>query len=76
MGNMMTSVDLGTPGKMICLDPPEQTRGNLIKVPRKLKKKMKKEGSWGMPVFTVTEMPMNFIKDFEVWKYGKSEIKP
>ncbi|MNK30195.1 hypothetical protein D3C87_486100 [compost metagenome] len=69
----MTSVDLGKPGKMIYLDTSEQARGTLVKVPRKLKKKMKKEGSWGMPVFTVTEMQMNFIKDFEVWKYGKSE---
>lgn len=66
----MASVDLGKPGKMIYLDPSKQARVTLLKVPRKLKKKMKKEGSWGMPVFTVTEMSMNFVKDFEVWKNG------
>ena len=70
MKTMMTSADLA---KVICIDPSKQPTVTIIKAPRKLKKKMKKEGRWGMPVFTVTEMPMNFINDFEVWKYGKSE---
>lgn len=70
MEKMMTSSDLG---KVIYIDPSEHPTVTLIKVPRKLKKKMKKQGSWSMPLFTMTEMPMNFIKDFEVWKYGKSE---
>lgn len=67
----MTSADLGEGGKMIYLDPSKQATVTLRKVPRKLKKKIKKDGSWGMPVFTVTEMSMNFVKDFEVWKNGR-----
>ncbi len=61
----MTSAELG---EMIYLEPSDEPTVTLLKAPRKLKKKMKKQGSWTMPVFTVTEVPMNFIKDFEVWK--------
>ncbi|WP_286883418.1 MULTISPECIES: hypothetical protein [Sphingobacterium] len=67
----MKSADLGEVGKMVYLDPTNQARITLQKVPRKLKKKMKKDGIWGMPVFTVTEMSMNFVKDFEIWKNGR-----
>jgi len=37
-------------GKAIYLDPSKKASVTFLKIPRKLKKKMKKDGRWGMPI--------------------------
>lgn len=56
----MASIDLG---KMIYIDPSKQPSVTFLKFPRKLKKKMKKEGSWGMPLITFEAEPLISPKD-------------
>ncbi|MFC3353685.1 hypothetical protein [Sphingobacterium zeae] len=62
MEKFMTSVDLG---KVIYIDPSKQAKITLIKVPRKLKKKMKKEGSWNKPVIFQAE-PLLSLDDLHL----------
>ncbi|WP_411973370.1 hypothetical protein ACLCDV_07980 [Sphingobacterium sp. Lzh-3] len=71
MENTMTSVDLG---KMIYLDPSKQAKVTLLKAPRKLKKKMKKEGSWGMPLITFEAESLISPKDLNLIFKGHTPL--
>lgn len=57
MEKLITSADLG---KAIYLDPSKKPSVTFLKVPRKLKKKMKKNGVWGMPVIMFSGNVSNY----------------
>jgi len=70
MENLIASVDLGN---VIYIDPPKQPSVMVLKVPRKLKKKMKKEGSWVMP-FAVFEAENLISPDLDLIFKGHTLI--
>ncbi len=71
MENIKASVDLGN---VIYIDPPKQPSVMVLKVPRKLKKKMKKEGSWGMPLITFEAEPLISPKDLDLIFKGHTPL--
>jgi len=71
MENLIASGDLG---KMIYIDPSKQAKVTLIKAPRKLKKKMKKEGSWGMPLITFEAETLISPKDLDLIFKGHTSL--
>lgn len=57
-----TSVDLV---KAIFIDQSEQPSVTFLKAPRKLKKKMKNEGSWGRPLIIFEAEPLISLSDLD-----------